>query len=293
MRGLGARRHDCVAFRPRTGGAIADGKNVVVARGLQGLAHHQLIARIGLEPIEILQKGRRLHAGRPDHELGIDNAPVRKPDAVLHHGGDARGCINFHAESTEQLGRGSRDARRQSRQNAVGGLDQVQRDVAIGINAVEAEGDELARRLVQFGGELDAGGAGADDRDLKLPGVQRFVLVLRPHAGIDQPGVKSRGLLRGLQANGVIGNARRAEIVGETADGEHQRVVGITARWRHLRAILLDHRPDQHLAPGAVEPDHLSGAIAKVMPVRLRQIVELMMAEIHAAGRDLVQQRLP
>ena len=33
---------------------------------------------------------------------------------------------------------------------------------------LEAKGHEVSRRLVQFGGKLDAGGAGADDRDLKL-----------------------------------------------------------------------------------------------------------------------------
>ncbi len=100
--------------------------------------------------------------------------------------------------------------------------------------------------------------------------------------------MEPRGLVRCLQANRVLRNPGRAEIIGETADRQDQRVVGITARRRDLDAILLANRSDQHLAPAAVEPDHLSGAIAEVMPVSLRQIVELMMAEIHAAGGDLV-----
>jgi hypothetical protein len=57
---------------------------------------------------------------------------------------------------------------------------------------------------------------------------------------------------------------------------------------RDLGAILLDNRSDKHLAPAAIEPDHLAGAIMKVVPVGLRQIIELMMAEIHAAGGNLV-----
>jgi len=53
------------------------------------------------------------------------------------------------------------------------------------------------------------------------------------------------------------------------------------------------HRGDAHRTPAAVEADHLADAVAEVVPVRLRQKVELVMAEIHAAGGDLVQQRLP
>ena len=48
-----------------------------------------------------------------------------------------------------------------------------------------------------------------------------------------------------------------------------------------------------NLALAAVEPNQLADAIAEMMPMRLRQKIDLMHAEIHAAGRDLVQQRLP
>ena len=46
----------------------------------------------------------------------------------------------------------------------------------LGVDAVEPEGDELARRVVQLGGELDAGRAGADDRDVQLLRAQRLDL---------------------------------------------------------------------------------------------------------------------
>ena len=48
-----------------------------------------------------------------------------------------------------------------------------------------------------------------------------------------------------------------------------------------------------HLAACAVEPDHLADAVAEAMPVRLRQVVDLVIGHVHAAGGDLVQQGLP
>ena len=43
--------------------------------------------------------------------------------------------------------------------------------------------DQRARRVVQLGRELDAGGAGADDRDVQLSGPQRLRLRVRADAG--------------------------------------------------------------------------------------------------------------
>ena len=47
------------------------------------------------------------------------------------------------------------------------------------------------------------------------------------------------------------------------------------------------------MARPAIEPDHLANSVPKVMPVRLRQVVRLIDADIHAPGGDLVQMRLP
>ena len=43
----------------------------------------------------------------------------------------------------------------------------------------------------------------------------------------------------------------------------------------------------------AVEAGHLADAIDEAVPVGLRQVVDLVHAQVHAAGGDLVQQRLP
>ena len=100
-------------------------------------------------------------------------AAVGEPHAVGQHLGDLGAGVHLDAELAQQLRGGLGQALRQRRQHAVGGLDQVDLDVLVGIDAVEAVGHDLARRAVQLGGQLDAGGAGADDRHVQLLGPQR------------------------------------------------------------------------------------------------------------------------
>src|SRR5208282_107746 len=70
-------------------------------------------------------------------------------------------------------------------------------------------------------------------------------------------------------------------------------IVAEDALGRDLDPGLDEDRGDLHLAAPAVEPDHLAYAIAEMMPMRLGQVVELVVAHVHAAGRDLVEERLP
>ena len=83
------------------------------------------------------------------------------------------------------------------RQDARGGLDQGDAEVAVGVDAVEAEGDDLAGGAVQLGRELGAGGAGADDGDLELAGADRLGLGLGAQDGVDQAAVEAGRLRRG------------------------------------------------------------------------------------------------
>ena len=48
-----------------------------------------------------------------------------------------------------------------------------------------------------------------------------------------------------------------------------------------------------HLLSPPIEPDHLTVAVAKIVPVGLREVIQRVVAHIHASGGDLVQQRLP
>ena len=48
-----------------------------------------------------------------------------------------------------------------------------------------------------------------------------------------------------------------------------------------------------HLLSAPIEPDHLTVAIAKMVPVGLREVIQRVVAHVHASGGYLVQQRLP
>ena len=173
------------------------------------------------------------------------------------------------------------------------GFDQHDADVVLGIDLVEAVGDDLARCVVQFGGEFGAGRARADDGDMELTGADRLRLVLRAQAGVDEAAVEAAGLLRRFQRHRELGRAGRAEIVGDAADRDDERVIG-EVRLRHDLAPLVVEKGRQRNGPGlAVQADHFAVAIVETMPVRLRQVIQLMLGSPEAAGRDRMQQRLP
>jgi hypothetical protein len=293
VRGLGARRHGRRVARPGTGGAVTQREDVVVARGLQGRAHDEPVELVGLEPGQPGEKIRRLDARRPDHELGRDHDAAGEPHAVCQHLGHARAHMQVDAETLEQPDRRLRQPLGQRRENARRRLDQVDADVLVRVDAVEAEGDELPRRLVQLGGQLRARGAGADDGHMQLLWSQRLCLRVGPDAGIDEAPMEASRVLGRVQRQGMLPDAGRAEVVGHAADRNHQRVVGDLLAGRDLAALVVDERRHVHNAAGAIEARHAAGAIGEAVPVGLRQVVDGVHALVHAAGGDLVQQRLP
>ncbi len=146
---------------------------------------------------------------------------------------------------------------------------------------------------MQLGRELDARRARADDGDVELLGPERLGLQLRADAGVDQAAMEARGLAGRVEHAGVPGGAGRAEVIGDAAHRHHQDVIGLGARRRHLGPVLVEDGRHMHLLPRAVEPDHLADPVAEMVPVGLREIIELVLAKVHAPRRDLVQQRLP
>src|SRR3954471_20581932 len=128
-----------------------------------------------------------------------------------------------HAETLQLVQRRLLQPLRQGREDGWGRLDQRDPDVPFRVDAVEGVGDELARRLVQLGRELDAGGARADDRDLELALAQGPLLVLGPQAGVEQALLHLLGLDVGVEEHAVLLDPRRAEVVADAADRDHQR----------------------------------------------------------------------
>ncbi|MNF94996.1 hypothetical protein D3C84_777290 [compost metagenome] len=76
MGGLGPRRYVAVAARLGAGGAITEGENVVVQRGLQGRANHQLVDPVGLQAVDVLEEPRRTDTRCPDFETGRDHIAI-------------------------------------------------------------------------------------------------------------------------------------------------------------------------------------------------------------------------
>jgi hypothetical protein len=64
--------------------------------------------------------------------------------------------------------------------------------------------------------------------------------------------------------------------------------------WRRdLAPLVIECNAEMHFLGGAIELDHLAQTIAEPVPMRLGEVVQLILAGIHAARRHLVQQRLP
>ena len=119
------------------------------------------------------------------------SAGITRPSASRtpsrHDLGHRGAGVHFHTQLAQQLCRGApTGAAAAPAACAVGCLDHDELDVLLRIDAVQSEGHHFARGAVQLRGELDAGGAGADDGDVQLLRPQRRVLRMRADAGVDQ-----------------------------------------------------------------------------------------------------------
>ena len=145
------------------GRTVTQRKNIGVARGLQGVLHHQLVDAVGLQAAQVLQKVRRLDARGPHHQLGLHHPPIGQAHAGGHHFRDLGLGQHLHTQARDQGLTCRRQARRQGRQDAVGRLDQADLDVLVRINPVQSKSHHLTCGAVQLGGQLHARRTRADD----------------------------------------------------------------------------------------------------------------------------------
>ena len=117
--------------------------------------------------------------------------------------------------------------------------------------------------------------------------------IVRAETGIDQAPVKQIGFPRAIEHEGVFFYARRTEIVAQAADSDDQRVIANLALWQYFNAVLFANGRNFYFVRRAVESFKATERKAEVVPPRLGKIVELMRVNIHAAGSDFMQQRLP
>src|SRR5262245_66558867 len=91
----------------------------------------------------------------------------------------------------------------------------------------------------------------------------------------------------------MLSHARRTEVGALAANGNDERVVNKSPPWSHFLALLVEVGGQLNFTPLSIEADHLANAVTKVVPVRLREIVDLVHRKIHASGSDFMQKRLP
>src|SRR5262245_60381099 len=114
---------------PGAGGAITDGKDVRVARGLQRREYHKLVVAVRFEPVERGQYIRGRLAGRPHNQCGRKESSVGEPRATRGNLLDARRRMHLDAEILQDFQGLVGESFRQRWQDALSCLDQVDCDV--------------------------------------------------------------------------------------------------------------------------------------------------------------------
>ncbi len=199
------------------------------------------LMRLVSSPSRSCSKSGAFTPAAPDHEFGREAprrppAPRRRraPRRRARRCAPPRRALPAACASPAAMRSGSAGRMR------VGRLDQHDTDVAFRIDAVEPVGDHRAHGAVQLGGEFGAGGAGADDRR-RAAGPAAPA----PACALARRQALTRRRLNRVACSGVSSGtaysarARRAEIVGDAADRDHQRVVAEAARRRDLPPLLV------------------------------------------------------
>ena len=107
----------------------------------------------------------------------------------------------------------------------------------------------------------------------------------------EQLAVKAPGLLGSIQEDAVLGRAGRAEIVGDAADGDHQRIVGDPGVG--YGGAIVKHLAQADHAVCAVDTRQAPMQEPEVVPLGLGDVVQLVRWQIQRTRRDLMQQGLP
>ena len=128
---------------------------------------------------------------------------------------------------------------------------------------------------------------------MELAGLDGLLLRMRAKARIDNFPIEARRVFRGLEHDGMLSDAGRAEIIRNAAHRDDKRIVCKGSFRCDLLALVVKRGRQMNFAVFAVEPDHFAEAKPKIVPVGVREIVDLMLRGIHAAGGDFMKQRLP
>ncbi len=285
--GLGARRDRLVVAVRLEKGAVADHEHPVVALGLQGRGHFDLVDPVECEAFQLADEIRCLDAGGPYHEVGADGFVVLGDQCVLggarhHHAGTHRHAERFQAflgGGGHPLGEAGQNPRQRFHHRHLE-LLAVQVFVAVQL--------EHGHRMVDFRRQLDAGGAAADDRH-----GHRLVAVVGVQAGVHKALAEALRLGAGIHEQAVVAHPGGAEVVALAAHGDHQIVVEDLAFGEHFVALGVDDRVQGDGALVLVDPGHVAGFKAIVIEAGVGAVVHRIQVRVDGAGGDFVEARLP
>jgi hypothetical protein len=216
------------------------------------LQDHELVLPVGLQSVDLAQHIRAADSGRPDGEVRANLVPALRPHAPGVDRDHRIADQHLHTQLFQRRERAAHDVLGQARQDARPGLEDGEADLARGIEVLQPVRREHADGVVQLRGELHAGRARADDRDVDHASVGREV---GAEAGVHQAPVEEVRLPGVVDREGVLAHPGRAEVVRLAADPDHQRVIRDAARGQDLLALVVDHGGDTDVArPGARAP---------------------------------------
>ena len=199
-----------------------------------------------------------------------------------------------NAQAFELLVRRGRELFRQCRQNARSGFEQRDPKPAL-VEVLESVAAQGSRGVVELGGEFNAGGAAADDRDFdsRIARVPHLAGTRDPQAVIQQPLTESFRILAVVEEHAVSANAGNAEVVRHRADRHHQVVVGYSLAGQELRSVFVVHRCDHDFARPSV--DILQGAEKEpeAPAMTMGSVPDFVEIGVQGASRHFVQQRFP
>ena len=116
--------------------------------------------------------------------------------------------------------------------------------------------------------------------------------MLRAHARRDQPLAETLRLTDGIECM-KFRRALHAKECRGAADRDDQRVVFERARGKEFGAVVVEHGAECEALARPIQPGQIALLKLEAMPARLRRIFEFLRERVHAACRDLMQQRLP
>ncbi len=215
MGGLGAGRNRTAGWLDE-GAAVADRQDALVAGGLQGRAHHDLVVPAGFQPADVLQEVRRLHPRRPHLEVGCDPLARADQHGVGQDFRDGRAGQDARTQRLQLFVRRLRQRLGQSGQDARPGLDQRHLEAAL-VEHFQPVESQRRRGVVQFCRQLHARGPAADDGDPHI-GLGLGVIgqgARHPQAVVEQPVAERVRHLLVVEEGGVLGCAGRVEIIGD------------------------------------------------------------------------------